>query len=90
MNDYLKLVELQGREIALAQSEGKEFFLDLPDEWYEPLPNYCCQKGHASRRYLKSEKEGCLCLACGKHVVMLPQKYDEATLRNALGIQNVI
>ena len=89
MNDYRKIVELQDKEIALARSEGKEFFLSLPDEWYEPRPNYCCQNGHSSLRYLKSEKEGCLCLACEKPVLILPHKYDEATLRNALGIQNV-
>lgn len=76
---------LQDREIELAKKSGEEFFFDLPDVWYEPRPTYGCNNGHVSRSYLKSEEEGCLCLGCFEHVVMLPHKYDtDEKLKEAL------
>lgn len=88
MDKFDALVTLQNREIADAR--GEEFFFDLPDSWYEPMPTYGCENGHASRRYLKSEEHGKLCLACGKRIVMLPCVYDtDAKLSAALdGILN--
>jgi hypothetical protein len=67
---------LQDREIQAAQHAGEEFFLGLPDAWYDPAPTYGCNNGHVSRRYLKSEDRGCLCLECHEGVAMLPHKYS--------------
>ena len=76
LSKFDALVTLQNREIADARGAGEEFFLEIPDSWYEPMPTYGCENGHASRRYLKSEEHGMLCLACGKRIVMLPIVYD--------------
>ncbi len=81
---YERLVELQNREIAAARNAGLEFFLEIPDAWYEPRPTYGCENGHISHRYLKSEEEGKLCLACQKPIVMLPGHYTEESLSQAL------
>ncbi len=45
---------------------GNEFFMDLPDRWYEkPGPKWRCSNGHVSVRYLKSERLGYnACLEC--------------------------
>lgn len=67
---------LQDRELEAARFACEEFFLDIPDAWYEPHPVYGCDNGHASRRYLKSETRGCLCLECQKPVAIMPHKYD--------------
>ena len=67
---------LQDQELEAAQAAGEEFFLEIPDAWYEPHPVYGCDNGHASRRYLKSETRGCLCLACHEPVAIMPHKYD--------------
>lgn len=76
----IAIKKLQQAEILKAEKAGEDFFLDLPDAWYEPHPNYGCNNGHASSRYLKSEQKGCVCLECGFPVVLLPGKYntDEA------------
>lgn len=66
---------LQQREIDSAHAAGEEFFLDIPDAWYEPIPTYGCNNGHASRRYLKSEERGCLCLECHQPIAIIPHKY---------------
>ena len=85
MDKFSALVTLQNRELGNARGAGDEFFFDLPDSWYEPYPTYGCENGHASRRYLKSEEHGALCLACGKRIVMLPCVYDtDASLSLAL------
>ena len=76
MERFDALVTLQNRELADARGAGEEFFLEIPDSWYEPVPTYGCEHGHASRRYLKSEEHGKLCLECGKRIVMLPIAYD--------------
>lgn len=87
MSKAIKL--LQDREINLAQEAGEEFFLDLPDAWYEPRPTYGCNNGHVSRSYLKSETEGCLCLECHENIVMLPHKYKtDEKLKEALRLLN--
>lgn len=67
---------LQDKEIAAAKAAGEEFFLGIPDAWYEPHAVYGCNNGHASRRYLKSETRGCLCLECHDPVAIMPHKYD--------------
>ena len=76
MTGFDAIKTLQIREIAAARGAGEEFFLDLPDSWYEPAPTYGCENGHASRRYLSSEANGAQCLACCKPVVLLPIVYD--------------
>lgn len=79
------IIILQDREIAEAEKRAEEFFFDIPDAWYEPKPTYGCNNGHVSRAYLKSEEEGCLCLSCFEHIVILPHKYDtDEKLQQAL------
>lgn len=46
---------------------GSPFFLGIPDRWFED-PHWRCLNGHVSRRYLKTEEYGDLCLACQKPV----------------------
>lgn len=67
---------LQDREIEAARAAGEEFFLGIPDAWYEPSPTYGCDSGHVSRRFLKSEESGCLCLECHQSIAIIPHKYD--------------
>ena len=74
---------LQDQELAAAQAAGEDFFLDIPDAWYEPHAVYGCDNGHASVRYLKSETRGCLCLACYKPVAIMPHlPWRERAVRN--------
>ena len=76
---------LQDKEIQAASDAGEEFFMGLPDAWYDPAPTYGCNNGHVSRRYLKSEERGCLCLECQEGVAMLPHKYStDDVLKSAL------
>lgn len=79
-----RLSALQDREIAAASAAGQEFFLGLPDCWYEPRPTYGCENGHVSHRYLSTEAGGVLCLECHKPLVLLPGHYTDATLTQAL------
>lgn len=76
MSNPLPIKALQDREIAAAAKAGEEFFMDLPDAWYEPRPTYGCNNGHVSRCYLKSEEHGPLCLECHEGIAMLPHHYD--------------
>lgn len=46
---------------------GTQFFLGLPERWLDE-PRWRCLNGHVSRRYLKSEEHGDLCLACEQPV----------------------
>lgn len=59
MSPLERLVLIQDQEIKLAKSAKLEFFLDLPDQWYDPEPVYGCENAHISKRYLKSEKKWC-------------------------------
>lgn len=74
----------QDRAIKAKQDAGAEMFLGIPDDWYEPCPEYGCENGHVSRRYLKSEERGCLCLACQLPIAMIPHGYTDETLAAAL------
>lgn len=74
----------QDRAIAAAEAAHEEMFLGIPDAWYEPSPVWGCDNGHVSRRYLKSEERGCLCLECHKNVAIIPQGYTDESLTLAL------
>lgn len=50
--------------------ETGEFFMGVPERWYESGPHYVCENGHVSMSYLKSEKFGNVCFACMKVVWM--------------------
>lgn len=80
MKNKLRRVELLEewlkREKEKVVAEGKAFFLDLPDAWYEP-PHWCCSSGHVSNRFLKSEAKGALCLACSEPVYLCPEITEE-------------
>jgi hypothetical protein len=56
----------QMRPQIIEEADKKETgprFLGLPDRWYED-PAWRCSNGHVSKRYLKSEEDGAICLAC--------------------------
>lgn len=44
-------------------------FLGIPERWLDD-PTWKCYNGHISKRYLKSEEYGDLCLACQTPVRM--------------------
>ena len=57
-------------------ASGKPSFMGNPDEWYEDT-HWFCENGHVSGRFLKSEEEGVLCLACRKPVFMGPRMGEQ-------------
>lgn len=78
------IAKFQREAIAKAEANGEEMFLGLPDNWYEPHPNYGCDNGHVSKYYLKSEMQGPVCLACHSPLAMIPHGYTDETLTKAL------
>lgn len=48
-----------------------KMFSGIPDRWYDS-PTWRCKNGHVSKRFLKSEVCGDVCLAsgCGAHVYL--------------------
>lgn len=62
-----------------------ELFMDLPDAWYDN-PTWACENGHISKRYLKSEKLGDVCLACSKPILLVPTETTEEKLAEMLAI----
>lgn len=78
------LKQLQDEAIRIEQSAGAEMFMGLPDNWYEPHPEYGCNNGHVSRIYIKSEARGHLCPACQQPVAMIPHGFTDKTLAIAL------
>lgn len=73
-----RLIAWRDRQIEHARIDGKPFFMDLPEEWYEP-PTWGCENGHVSSRYLKCEEDGCVCLACHCPIYLIP-RIEEAEL----------
>ena len=51
-------------------------FMGIPDKWYEPY-TCCCENGHVSTSYLKSELLGDVCFACKKPVYICPLITEE-------------
>ncbi len=85
LGEYRELIaraEQTGRKVwqleAMAHEKG-HFFLGLPDRWYES-PTWRCEKGHISKRFLKSEELGDLCLACQTRVFLTFPEDAEAVL----------
>jgi hypothetical protein len=75
---------LQAAAIKKAEADNEEMFLGIPDNWYEPRPNYGCDNGHVSIAYLKTEEQGNLCLVCHLPVAIIPHGYTDETLAKAL------
>lgn len=71
------------KRIEKAKEEGKEFFLGVPDEWYEN-PLYCCNNGHISGMYLKSSEMGAVCLSCHEPSHIFPSDATQDELNVAL------
>ena len=67
-----RLVLWRNARIAEARERGDEFFMGLPDAWYES-PTWACVNGHVSARYLKSEERGAICLACQTLLWLIPR-----------------
>lgn len=63
----------QKEQIELAEAFKEEFFMGLPDSWYEPYPLWGCENGHLSKRYLKSEERGTVCLSCHCRLFLIPK-----------------
>lgn len=83
---YEKIRALHELEVQKARDAGEEFFLDIPDAWYDRL-TYGCENGHLSHRYLKSETRGALCLDCHKPIFILPSTYtSDDELKRALDV----
>lgn len=62
---------------AIADAEGGERFLGDVARWYDDGPRWRCVNDHVSRRYLKSEQRGCVCLACGEPLCLtFPEDVD--------------
>lgn len=59
-------------------SQDEELFMGIPDSWWDD-PTWLCGNGHVSKRYLKSEKRGSLCLACGEPVKICAPATPERT-----------
>lgn len=78
------LKQLQDEAIRIEQSAGAKMFMGLPDNWYEPHPEYGCNNGHVSHIYIKSEARGHLCPACQQPVAMIPHGFTDKTLAIAL------
>ena len=83
MTAFEKLIEWRDKKIQESVAAGKEFFLELPDEWYDSI-TYADETGHISHRYLKSEEMGNVCLECQKPVVLVPPSTTEEELREIL------
>jgi len=66
------------------KAEGDDCFLGLPDAWFEN-PHWGCENGHVSKRYLKSEEKGGVCLACHKPVYLIPKDVTEEELTAIVG-----
>lgn len=68
---FSALLRWREAEAAAASSRGEEMFMGKPDAWYE-TPHWFCTNGHVSGRFLKSERRGDCCLACGERVILGP------------------
>lgn len=68
MSDTLTVEQLLEWRRARAVEEGGRLFLGIPDRWLDD-PTFRCVNGHVSKRILKSEVKGDLCLECGGAVV---------------------
>lgn len=81
----IKLKEWLRLERKKVSDAGREFFLGLPVEWYEPQPTYCCVNGHISNAYLNSEERGALCLACNENLWLCPA-IEEEDFKKIIGL----
>jgi hypothetical protein len=54
-------------------------FLGIPERWFDD-PTWLCTNGHVSKRYLKSELRGDLCLACFEPVHLCDPATEERGL----------
>lgn len=74
-----------------AKDAGVNFFMGVPDSWYydnDFRPTFCCQNGHVSNRYLKSEALGAnVCLSCMKPVYCCPPDTTEEMLQEVLELK---
>lgn len=78
-----KLETWLNKRIEKAKEEGKEFFLGVPDEWYEN-PLHCCNNGHINGMYLKSSERGAVCLSCHEPSHIFPSDATQEELNIAL------
>ncbi len=78
------LAVLQKQKVAEAVKNGEELFMGLPDNWYEPNPQWGCENGHLMQSYINSETRGCICPKCMTPIALLPKVYTEESLKAAI------
>ena len=71
------LEEYLEKEKQKIRDTGGEFFLGLPDAWYEPKTTYACINGHISNHYLRSEEKGNVCMSCYEKIYLCPAITEE-------------
>lgn len=82
MTQQEKLKTWLKSKIDIAKKEGVEFFMGVPDSWYEGKL-HCCNNGHIGSMYLKTEK-GAVCLTCHQPSSMFPDDATQEELNEAL------
>lgn len=85
MTRILKTEELrmwQLQRITHEKAQGQPMFMGFPDRWYES-PTYLCINLHVSKRYLKSEHRGPVCLACScfEPLFLVPPETTEENIK---------
>jgi len=62
--------------IDAARERKDEFFMGIPDAWYEPV-TYGCTNGHVSTSVLRRDSGTLVCLACYRPVYIIPKITEE-------------
>jgi hypothetical protein len=63
-----ELVAWRNKQILIHEGQT---FMGFPIDWFDN-PTWLCSNGHASERYLKTERGPC-CLACQGPVILGPE-----------------
>lgn len=70
--DFARIVAWRDSVAAEEIAAGAAAFMGKPDAWFDDL-HWFCGNGHVSGMYLKSERRGECCLACGERVALGPK-----------------
>jgi hypothetical protein len=63
---WKRLIDIGLQEVART---GEPLFANKPDHWWEN-PHWRCVNNHVSKRFLKTETRGDVCLACGESILL--------------------
>ena len=78
-----KLESFIKHKLDIAKVNKEEFFLGIPDKWYE-TKLFFCKNAHISDSYLKDEEKGNVCFKCYQKTYILPNDTTEDELKIAL------